>query len=581
MNCPVCGASNAPDSKFCCGCGNTLPAQSAAPVPPTVPVNPTGYGAPVQQVSPTGYGAPVQQVPPTGYGQPVPPTGYGAPPKPPKAPKEKVNIDFTEVKDRLVDTVKPVGTVAKGVWSNKKARIGIIAGALLLITLSILCAIFFGGNGYIEAEESIRMLRTGNNEYSIVVGNKVLDDTVSDYDYLTRTMNGKVAAFTNDGELYVVKDSKLKDIADDVVDYELSVNGEYIAYSTKDDALYVAKTGDGKSEKICDDTEGNNYGFRISPDGKSIAYREGEAVKLYRDKKSTEITDNKYASVYGLSNSGNQIYVSIYQDDHHVLYSYNNKGDKTKLGEIDELAGFNDSFSQVLFYNDGKTYIAKDGKEANKIHSSELELVPTEKCDAHGDAYPVSNLYDHVYYNGKNDVYLVKEKDCIKLVSKASQLQLDGEAKYLYYIYDGREVRCIEIAKGEKASESAVTIVDESVAGYVVTSDRKYVYYLDGSYLNLGNITLKCVDGKKGGKSTTIDDDINANVGFAISNQNRIYYVMDGDLYVVSNGKTGKKILSDIKSLSNTTHGDVYASDGDAWYGSTGDEKLKELVEID
>ena len=562
MNCPVCGASNAPDVKFCAGCGTPMPQQGAAPVSQTVPVNPTSYGAPNQQVPPTGYGAPVQ-------------------PTAPKAPKEKTKVDFVKVKDQLVDTVKPIGTKAKSIWSNKKARIGIIGGVVALIALVIVFNIFFGGNGYIEAEESIRLLRTSDDAYSIVVGNKVLDDTVSDYDYLSRTMNGKVAAFTNEGELYVIKDSKLTNIADDVVEYELSINGDYIAYSTKDKELYVAKTSDGKSEKICDDTGSEYYTFCISPDGKSVAYREDDELKLYRDKKSTEITDNKNSSVYALSNSGNQIYVVTYDDNEQILYCYNNKGDKTKLGKFSDFGGFNNSFSQVLFYNEGKTYISKDGKEAEKIHSSELELQYSMKSENQGLALPVSNLYDHVYSNSKNDVYLVKEKDCIKLVSKATNLQLDGEAKYLYYIYDGKEVRCIEIAKGDRASESAVTIVDEDVYGYVVTADRKYVYYLDGSYMNLGNISLKCVDGKKGGKVTRVDDDVNLNIGFAVSNQNRIYYVKDGDLYVVSNGKSGKKILADVKNLYNTTHGDVYASTDDAWFGSTGDEKLKELVEID
>lgn len=545
MNCPVCGASNAPDVKFCAGCGNPMPQQSAAPV------NPTPYGAPGQQVPPTGYGAP-------------------AAPVAPKAPKEKTKVDFVKVKDQLVETVKPVGAKAKDVWSNKKARIGIIGGAVALIALVVVFIIFFGGNGYIQAEESIKLLQTGNNEYAVVVGTKVLDDTVSAYTSTSTTMNGKVMTFISDGDLYAVKDSKLVNIADDVTDYSLSVNGEYVAYTTDSDSLYLAKTSNGESEKICDDME-EYADFAISPDGKSVAYFDGDDLRLYRDKDSTKITDSENAALYGLSNSGNQIYVSIYKDGESILYSFNNKGEKTKLGEKESVEGFNESHSQIIFHNDGKTYISKDGKEASKVSSNYLYLVETNYSTSFGYTYPVSNLYDHVYHNGEGDVYLVKENDCIKLVSKATSLQLDSSAKYLYYIYDYEELRVIEIAKGEKASESAKTIVNENIGSYFVTSDRKYVYYVD-------DLSLKSVNGQNGGKSTRI---ASLYEGWTFSNKDRLYYIMDGDLYVCSNGKDGKKILSDVDSLTRTLHGDVYARADDAWYGSDGDEKLKELVEID
>ena len=556
MNCPVCGANNAPGSKFCIGCGNPLPVTQAAPVAPVAPV------APAAPMAPTAPVATAQ-------------------------PKEKVKVDFNEVKERLVSTVKPIGSKIASLWKNPKIKLGVLGGAVLLLVAMILCSIFGGGNGYVQRKENIRFVQSDEGEYSVIVGKKVLKTTIESKEGLddsTSSLNGKVAAvLTGENELYVVKGSKVKLVAEDVQDYVLSVDGKGIAYSVcgEDDenvTLYLAKVSNAKSTEITDNLGGN---YVIAPNGKSVAYYEDggedpDELMLYNGKKSTSICDDEGSALYGMSNSGKQIYVSLDKDDEVVLYSFNKKGDKTKLETLGSSYSiyFNDDHTQVLFENeDGKSYIATKGKAAVKACSGSLELIIAPGSAEVGNTYPVSNLYNHVYQSG-DEAHLIKKNKDIKLVSKASMMQLDGDAEYLYYGYDYDEIRCIKISQGEKASERAKTIVNEFTS-YVVTSDRKYVYYMDGLD------TLMCVNGKKGGAPRQVADDVDFSSGIALSDKDVFYYVLDDDLYAVSNGKKGKKVLSDVESVYSTENGYVYAENEDAFFVSTGSKKPKKVLDLD
>lgn len=554
MNCPVCGANNTPESKFCAGCGSALPAQEA----------PAAY-VPASQAVPA---APVA-------------------PAAPAAPKAKSTVDVKEVTAQLGKTLKPVTDKAKSLFSNKKVRLGAIAGVLALVVVMVLCAVCFGGNGFVERKESITYEYSGEDEISIIVGKKVLKDTIETeegVESFVSSMDGKVAALlTGEGDLYVIKGSKVKSVAEDATSFELSVTGKGIAYTTYKEgdetiSLYWAKVSNAKSEKITGDL--GSYSYEISPDGKSVAYFEeggedADELMLYKGKKSTSITDDENASLYGLSNNGKQIYVSITEDGDTDLYAFNKKGEKEKLGSLSGSVRFNDDHTQVMFQNDeGKTYISKKGKAGVKASSDPLDLIIAPTSSRMGYTYPVSDLYGHVYQNNDGEAHLIKKNKDIKLVSKASNMQLDASAEYLYYIYDNEELRVIDISKGDSASESAKTIVDDNVS-YVVTSDRKYVYYTDDYE------TLMSVNGKKGGIPKKVADDVDFSSGLALSSKDRVYYVVDDDLYVVSNGKSGKKIQGDIEYVYNTAHGDIYAYNDDNFFASTGSKKLKDILDID
>lgn len=584
MNCPACGADNAPGSKFCISCGSAMEAPQTETVTAAIPVFDVAPTVPVISVMESTIPVTESTVPVMESTIPVIPVTESTVPvsgvataEPEAAPK----LDVKEITTKLTQTLKPVGSKLKALWANQKVRMGILGGALALIVLVVLCSLLGNGNGFIKTQENIRYIQSAKGEYSILVGKKVLKNKIESkegIDYMSSSLDGKVAAIlTEEGQLYVVKGSKLISVAENVTGFKISVSGNGIAYATQSEkedtaTLYLAKVN-GKSTEICGKL-GSSYA--ISPDGKSVAYLEdGGDLMLFKGKKSVSICDEKNIRLYGLSNNGKQIYIRISDEDENILYSYNSKGKKTKLGSIDGSLYYNDDHTQVMFENeDGKTYIATKGKEAIKACSDSLDLVIAPGSASMGTTYPVSNLYGHVYESGDNEAHLIKKNKDIKLVSKATNMQLDGSAEYLYYCYDSEEIRYIKISQGEKASEKAKTVVEE-YTGFAITSDRKYLYYSDGKD------GLMCVNAKKGGTARQVADDVDFSAGLACSAENVVYYVIDDDLYAVSNGKKGRKVLSDVDSVVSSKNGYVYASNDDALFVSTGSKKPKKVLDLD
>lgn len=533
MNCPICGAENAPETKFCVGCGSALSQAAPAPAAST-------------------------------YSEPTPAT----------APS-------TDGAKKL-----PVKAILFGV-------LGIVAVVLLI---SLISSLLSGGNGFIEYKQSILLVSTDEDEYSVVVGKKTLKTTIKSESYpdISYSLDGTAACVvTDEGELYVISGKKIKQVkdAEDVQSAIISNNGKGVAYLSmgEDDefsTLYLAKVSNAKSTKVSEDVVGS---YKIAPDGKSVAYfKDGgddPAELMYsKGKKATKITDDEGAKLYGLSNGGKQIYVSISEDGESDLYSFNAKGKKNKIGDIGyPVVYFNDDHTQACYFNeDGKTHISTKGKEGKKVRNDVLAMIIAPNSAMKDTTYPTSNLYNHVYANSEGDIYMIKKNKDIKLVGSASDYQLDASGKYLYYVHKGDELKVLKISKGEKASEKAKIIIDDDFSSYYVTSDRKFVYFYDGE-------DLMSVNGKKGGNPKEITDELNANAGIAISSKDILYYVVDDELFAVSNGKKGKKVLGDVDQITNNVahdetdilYSDVYAVSDGKLFGTTGSKGLKQILEFE
>lgn len=552
MNCTKCGAELAPESKFCVICGTPIAQPDV-----TAPVAPA---APVEQAA-----APVATAAPE---------------------KEGFKIDVNEVKDQLVSTVKPLWDKVKPFLSNKKVLLGIGVVVLVLLIASIISVIASGSNGYVQLKQTT-LPTTIDGEIHFVVDKKALSDTIEadGVDDYNTSLDGKVMALTtDDGVLYVLNGKKLKQVAEDVYDFEISVSGKGVAYVTKDEDTYTLSlynVGSGKSTTITDELSSMNY--VIAPDGKSVAYYvendDDEAKLMFSKGKDPVKITSAETDLVGMSNNGTYIYaIRENEEGESSLYSYDTKGEGTKLGAISTTSvRFNDDHTQIMFYNEGKTYISTKGKEGVKASSNRLSLIVAPNASSFYDGnytYPVSNLYDHVYTATDNDttsVWLIKKNSdkTVKLVSKVSNVTLDESAEYLYYIYDGDELRVVKISDGDKATERYVKLADD-VDAYIATSDRKLVYYYSDS-------SLYSTNGKKGGRATVVCND--SIEGLAINAKDVVYYIVDGDLYATSNGKKGSKVLSDISGINSTENGIVYAANEDSIYATDGSKKPSKVLD--
>lgn len=559
MNCKICGAELSSDAKFCVTCGAPV---DADPAPVAEPV--------AEPVVEAAQEAPVAVA------------------EEPAASK----VDLNAVKAGLIDTLSPLFAKIKPYLTNKKVLIGIGAALVLLIAISVIATVASSNNGFISVKQSVMPVKNGD-EINLVVDKKVLSDTIESEgveDY-SSSIDGKVFAFTTDeNELYVLNGKKLKKVAEDVADFEISVSGSGIAYVLDEEesrSLVLYTVSNGKTTTVTDELANTTYA--LSPDGKAVCYYvenddedSDDTLMYFKGSKSVKITSSE-SELFGLSNNGKYIYVVCENDEGNTyLYSYNTKGDRTKLGSIDSSAvRFNDDHTQVMFFNEGKTYISNKGKDAEKASSNKISLVIAPNAMSFSDrtstTYPVSSLFDHVYTcsDGESTSVWVIKKNAdknVKLVSKVSGVKLDASAKYLYYIYNGEELRVIKISDGDNASEKFVTLA-EDVTNYVVTSDRKYVYYTSDN-------TLYSVNGKKGGKAKTISSD-DVSYSLAINAKDVVYYIMDGDLYATSNGNKGSKVVSDVSAAYNTSNGVVYAGNEDTIYATTGSKKLTKILDME
>lgn len=629
MHCTRCGAKLAPGARFCVNCGSVVEAAPAQYAEPQQYAQPTQYAAPAQYADPAQYAQPAQYADPAQYAA----SGYAETPAPEK--KEGLKIDVAAVKDQLVETLKPITDKLKPIFAKKAVRFGVIGGFALLLVLSIVIGVLTSGNGYVNVAQNTR-LEEIDGTLNIIVNGKLIKNTIelgyeTDYEgnpiesdgkkqyrdwSSSRSMDGKVTAvwvygtvyegedswsYHTAGDLYVINGKKLQKVAEDVYDYEVSITGKGIAYMTKnqrdeDDkfttyTLSLYNVSSKKKTTVSDEVSSSS--IALAPNGKSVAYfeadegdEEGEieyTLMYSTGKKSQKVTSNE-VNLVGMSNSGKQIYVirsnEDEEKDEYSLYSYNAKGDSTKLGKISysRSVTFNKDRTQVIYTYDGKTYISSKGKEGIKAFNGDISLLtPAGASSNCYNVEPVSNFYGLTYAttdsDGDTNVYVIKknsEKNA-KLASKVRSAYLDESGEYLYYLYDGDEARMTKVSYGEKATEK-YTVLAEDVDGFVVTPNRKYVYFLSDD-------TLYSVNGKKGGKRTIVcTEDIDY---LDMTPEGRIYYISEDDLYTTNNGKKGQKVLSDIDSVYCTASGQTYAESEDTLYVSTGSKKLKKLMDLD
>lgn len=480
------------------------------------------------------------------------------------------------------------------------ARIPCAAIPALLISVIALLLLLPGNNGFIQYKQNIEVFNRADGLH-VVVGKKVLDDTIDapHYDQYYSSLDGKVAAFIaahqlpsctdpgfDGGTLYVVSGKKLVKVADNVYRCQLSNSGAGIAYVTLTEDGYSLFLYSVKREKNID-ASGVVYGgsnFCISPDGKSVAYYDDTRGLMLFDGQKSKIITTELTELVGLSNNGKYIYaISSEGDEGRSLYSYNSRGEATRLGAISgSNVKFNASHTQIMFYREGKTYISNKGREGVKVSDSGLYLVTAPNSQSTGNTYlnsityPVTTLYDHVYTSSDGETtsaWLIRKNPAKskKLADNVQNCRLDASGKYMYFIHNNSELRVLKISHKEDAFDKSKKLTDRC-DDYVVTSSRNLVYYMDGN-------TLYSVNGKRGGISRKIRENITKQYSLTISAGDVAYFISEDKVYACRFGFRESIVLFDVNYITTSPNGIVYASSDQAIHASTGSKTLKKIFE--
>lgn len=561
MKCTNCQAELENGAKFCTACGQPVPEDAAPEAPAVEEATPeaTPEAAPAAETAAkVGFLAKVKDLAAKAWGK----------------TKDAAVRGDEKLESKLGD---------------KKMYVyaGLIGLVGLIIVIASIAGIIPNDNGYIAYDSITTLVENDDKVYFVSKGkiNEVKTSAEIFNDQQT-SIDGKVVLFESEGVLYRLKGKKAVELAEDVKDFQLSLYGDYVIYTVADGTLsttyYHCKVSNGKSVELFEsDLESMLLSYSMSPNGKSVAYVASNGLDdaelyFFNGKKSSEVAECN-GKVVGLTDNGKYIYVTDMSESGKCnLYSFNKKGKETKIDSCDLSSNFalNLDATELMYTSNGKTFVSRKAKEPIKAASAEIYLLAPEgtastyRTPSSTRVYPVDTLFGHVYTSGTN-AYLVNKKEdkCIKLV-KGSSFKLDASAKYLYYM-DKEDLMVLKVSKGESAEDKA-KLIAEDVGYYVVTSDRKLVYYADE------DLELFAVNGKKGGKAKKISNETLQDAP-VLDRNDVLYYACEDSVYATKGKKAGKKLMDDAEY--EAIGGYVYLIDEDnTLYAAKGKAKPKKLM---
>jgi len=538
MNCPYCGTANEAGFQFCKSCGTKLAPQQPqyqAPQQPQyqAPRQPQ-YQAPRQPQ----YQAPQQpQYQQPQYQAPRQPQyqqyqQYQAPAAAPAAPKKSPLDDIL---------AKIKGFDFKGLLNDpKKLIIPGAAVAAVLVLIILIIAISSMGGGAVTPKMTYYGLEV-EDEYMLMCDDKVIEEGLEDVYFYSHSMDGSVAVYESDDELFVVNNKKIVSITDDYVDLVLSVNGDYLLVVDYDGVLTVYNTKNGEGTEISEDV---NY-YCMSPDGKSVVYSvydSGDSVAyLFKGKDSIELGEN--LTPLAVSNGAKLIYCIDEEKD--ALCTVDTKGNTEKIaGDIYWNTFYmNQDHTQMIFQADGKWYATVKGGEKIKL-TSDYDFQPltyqysashVHEFDTYSYiiTYPTNDLRNCFVALDDSVSYLDSKWEMTKAAKDAENAHVSADGKTLVYLKDNGKLYKVTSNKLNDPVELA-----EDVWYFEITSDGSAVYYVND------DDELIFQKGTKEGKR--VADDVE---GLLITHDDYCLFGSDEEIYSTNNGGKKVKLSDDIYDL--------------------------------
>ncbi len=451
-----------------------------------------------------------------------------------------------EVKEKKAEKEK------KPANKNIGKAVGVIAAVFLLILL--FRAVFSGGKDYIVSGKNavIAIDETDDLVLAVMENGKALDTGMESASYATYSQDRTVACFVNeDDALIVIKKGKVvKTGIEDVKKFQISAYGDTIAYFTDVSGdfgtLNLYYTKNGKKKEIAEEVLTDSV--VLSPDGETVAfvgdYEARDNFKGYYSidgKKPTEVGKEK--RVFAIADKAAYLY---YVDDDRI-YAKKKKKDAEKLASdvsyVDVLV--NEDCTEVLFTNDGKTYLSVKAGEKKKVSNDEFSggiVLPAEALQITRDQRMargsvevtftgVETFEEQVFASGSRLIYLDKKQEGNTIASAVRQCIIAENREELVYVdILGEVIRVEDFDKGGK--ETLVGKEDAEAYSIYADGSLKYVYYINE------DDELYCIKGKKEKK---IADDVTS-AAISPDGTTCYYVVEDETLFYSKKAGKGKKI---------------------------------------
>ena len=556
MTCPYCGAQNEPGFQFCKTCGAKLAAKPAAPQQPQ-------YQAPQQ---------PQYQAPQPQYQQyQAPQPQYQAPQQPqyqapvavaPKQPK----------KSPFEDLIKKIKSIDFGALLKdpKKLIIPAAAVAAVLVLVILISVISAAGGKAVTPETSYYALNV-DGEYTLLRDDKIIEEGMDRIYMLTSSMDGSVAVYESEDELFAIQNSKIVSITDEWSDMTLSVNGASLLVTDYDGVLSIYNTKNGDGTEIAEDVEW----FCVSPDGKTVVYLvndDGDYITyLYKGKNSIELGEDLIP--VAVSNGAKVIY--CIDDEKGSLCTVDTKGNTEKIaGDVyDDSFFMNEDHTQMIFQADGKWYATVKGGEKIKLTSDYNFRIMTYQYAASFEdynidmiTYPTSDLRNCFVLVDGDISWMNNKWELTKAAKDVEEAYVSADGKTLVFLKDNGKLMKVTSKKLDKPVELA-----EDIWSFMPTSDGSAVYYInddDELFFQKGT-----------GKAKKVSDDVDGGI---VTPGDVFLFSSDEELY--STKKGGKKVkqfddIYDIAMTGTTIYLWTDYDDGEFTFSAlTKGSKFKEIL---
>lgn len=464
--------------------------------------------------------------------------------------------------------------------------IAIIIG--LMIGIGILFALNVYQNRPVKYQDSILVQYLEDGVIVIAYGKSYhFDENVLIRYNIDKT---SIALTDKNNTLYFINESGCSTISDNVDEFKISNNGNAIAFITSsiEDTLEINLSNvtyqHGELYLYNVDTQTNSlinsdvvYELRanyyndiyihmdslvynsivISENGNSVGYISNVEFNAEND----TISWQSYINTNGLENTfeKNSLFYAI-NDDTSCVY-WNNL-DKSGVycanmitNETNKLAStlennevgltFNKDYTECLVSYNDKTYISENCKDPKLICDFCMYNIYNSSICRNNDflfgcycvtALNIDTFSNNVFGDENAFYYLKKEKnDWIyeKINSNSTFVYTSLDSKYIYTIKNSNNSL---VKTSTNSTEKEIVEIGKNVGSAVISSNEKYVYYIDKVTSD-----LYCFDGKT---STKIDYDVKNIFEY----NNTFYYIKDidtngfGTLYCSSKGHEGVKV---------------------------------------
>ncbi len=473
-------------------------------------------------------------------------------------PKENPGVEKLQERktQRAVENAADEGRAEETAPNNEPAKhkkkaknILILAGGIAVILLVLVIAVLIlKGDGYLKISPDATMLVYSDDKegyvYVTAQGSTVLLEAESVYQTeqsLDESQSAVLADYdylTGSGDLYYMNGTTAVLVSENTSSFKLSDNGKGIAYIKGSSEyvtgdLYLYNTEDESSTKI--DSGVKIDSVCISQDGKSVAYV-GSYSSDYSFKGYKSINGDKPEEMgeniipIAVSDGGKYLYYYEYDGYTFDLYVKHKKSEVKLATNMNygSTIFLNEEYTQLLYTDDGKTYLSNKGDVKEKLSSSEMQYCLLPENGAYREnyttestiyVYGISDFEELVVVMNGSLYYLGKNFEAEMITDYVYQYQLSEDNKSLLYTYGGSLFYIKNIKKDRTAEEIGS---DLDIYTFAASDDLSQVYYTDS------DDTLYY---KKGSKdSRKVADGVYYTYALRGSD-NRFFYLMEYDEY--------------------------------------------------